>query len=302
MRALRERRPWTARDASLLAAILAVAAWLHRQPLLDILTIGLNDEEQSHIFLAPLVAAWLLWLRRSRLRQVMVQPSLLGPLVVAAGWLTGWWGFAGGTQVAWHAGALATLAGVVLSFTGATPLRRLGPVLLVMLFMLPIPGVVRHQVAHPMQTMATSVTHAVLEMVGTSAIRSGNVLVINGEQVAVGEACNGMRLVFALTLVVFAFAFGTPLRPLTRAVLLAASPVVAIACNVIRLVPTALIYGSGDAAMAHRFHDLAGWVMLGVALLILAGLLRAIRWMEFPVTEFRLAQAGGGLAAPGRDA
>ena len=32
---------------------------------------------------------------------------------------------------------------------------------------------------------------------------------------AVGEACNGMRLVFALGLVVYAFAFGTPLRPLT---------------------------------------------------------------------------------------
>ncbi|UCD76259.1 MAG: exosortase/archaeosortase family protein, partial [Phycisphaerales bacterium] len=118
--------------------------------------------------------------------------------------------------------------------------------------------------------------------------RSGNVLIINGEQVAVGEACNGMRLVFALTLVVYAFAFGSPLKPGTRLVLLVLSPLIAILCNVIRLVPTSLIFGHGNPAMAERFHDLAGWVMLGAALLMLGGVLRLIRWLEFPVMSFRL--------------
>jgi hypothetical protein len=55
------------------------------------------------------------------------------------------------------------------------------------------------------------------------AVKSGNVLIINGERVGVGEACNGMRLVFALALVVYAFAFGTPLKPATRLILLALS-------------------------------------------------------------------------------
>jgi len=159
----------------------------------------------------------------------------------------------------------------------------------VFLFMLPIPGQIRHSIALPLQELATTVTHAMLEFIGVNAIKTGNVIIINGEQVAVGEACNGMRMVFALTLVVYAFAFGTPLKPGTRAALLLASPLIAMVCNVIRLVPTSLIFGYGNIEAAQRFHTLAGWVMLPVAMLMLAGLLRAIRWLEFPVTQLRLA-------------
>jgi exosortase len=285
----RHRRSWRLADYLLLAALLILAAWLNRQPLLDIVVIGLRDEEQSHIFLAPLVAAWLLWLRRSRLRSISVQPSLIGVAVVAAGAIASWWGFRWGHQIAWHGGALITLLGVLLSFTGMTVLQRLAPVFVVLLFMLPIPGVVRHQVAYPLQQLATTVTFAMPELIGGEAIKSGDVLIIHGEQVAVGEACNGMRMVFALGLVVYAFAFGTPLKPATRAVLLILSPLVAMVCNVIRLVPTSLIFGFGDISVAHRFHDLAGWVMLPVALLMLAGVLHLIKWLEFPVTSYRLA-------------
>jgi exosortase len=286
---LRPRRAWRARDYAQLALLLAIGAWLNRQPLADIFNIGLRDKEQTHIFLAPVVAGWLLWLRRSRLRYVMVQPSYLGLLVAVVGWLVSWWGFDSGTQIAWHGGAVASLLGIVLSMTGMTPIALFAPVFAVLLFMLPIPGEIRHKIAHPLQELATSVTHAMLELIGVSAIKSGNVIIINGEQVAVGEACNGMRMVFALTLVVYAFAFGTPLKAGTRVFLLVISPLIAMLCNVIRLVPTSLIFGYGSNDAAQRFHELAGWIMLPVAMLILAGLLRAIRWLEFPVTHLRLA-------------
>ena len=274
----------------MLVLLTGVCAWLHRQPLVDMISIGLRDEEQSHIFLAPIVAIWLLWLRRSRLRYIALTPSLFGPLAVALGWLVSWWGFDAGVQVAWHGGALLSLLGVLLSFTGLLPLRLLAPVFVVLAFMLPVPGQIRHQLAYPLQEMAASVTHATLELIGVAAIKSGNVLIINGEQVAVGEACNGMRMVFALGLVVYAFAFGTPLKSSTRALLLVLSPIVAIMCNVIRLVPTSLIFGYGNAESAETFHDLAGWVMLPIALVVLIGVLRMVRWLEFPVMSYRLAR------------
>jgi exosortase/archaeosortase family protein len=60
-------------------------------------------------------------------------------------------------------------------------------------------------------------------------------------------------------------------------------------CNVMRLVPTSLIFGYGSTDTAQRFHTLAGWVMLPIALGILALVLRTIRWLEFPVNQMRLA-------------
>ena len=286
---VRPRKSWHARHYIQLAGLLSIGLWLNRQPLGDIISIGRHDQEQSHIFLAPIVAAWLLWLRRSRLRYVMVEPSFLGPIVGCVGWMMSWWGFETGTQVAWHGGALLSLVGILLSMTGSTPLYLFAPVFAVLAFMLPVPGEIRHRIALPLQELATNITYSMLQVIGVSTIKSGNVLIINGEQVAVGEACNGMRMVFALTLVVYAFAFGTPLKTGTRITLLILSPAIAMICNVVRLVPTSLIFGYGDIETAQRFHDLAGWVMLPLAMAILWFILRTVRWLEFPVTQLRLA-------------
>ena len=283
------RQIWRPRTYALLALLLGVGMYLHRQPLMDIARLGWTVEEQSYVFLAPIVALWLLWLRRSRLRYVALTPNLWGTAIAAMGWLVSWWGFEVGYQIAWHGGAVLSLIGMGLSFTGLLPLRLFAPVFAVLVFLLPMPGRIRLQLAQPLQEMATSVTYATLELIGVAVVKSGNVLIINGEQVAVGEACNGMRMVFALTLVVYAFAFGTPLKASTRGVLLVLSPIVAILCNVIRLIPTSLIFGYGSVGAAQRFHDWAGWVMLLVAMVILMGMLRMIRWLEFPVTRLRLA-------------
>jgi exosortase len=286
---MRPRRAWCFADYVQLAALLVAGVWLHRQPLQDIIAIGSSDPEQSHIFLAPLVACYLLWLRRSRLRYIQVQPSLAGPVIAVIGWMISWWGFESGTQIAWHGGALLSLMGLLLSMTGLTPVILLAPVFVVMGFALPVPGEIRHAIAYPLQELATTVTHSTLEVIGVSAIKSGNVLIINGERVAVGEACNGMRMVFALTLVVYAFVFGTALKPGTRLTLLLLSPAIAMACNVLRLVPTSLIFGYGSNETAHRFHDMAGWIMLPIAMVMLIMVLRTIRWLEFPVSRLRLA-------------
>jgi hypothetical protein len=128
---VRPRKPWRFRDFVALAALFALGVWLHRQPLADIAGIGSSDPEQSHIWLAPLVAFYLLWLRRSRLYWVSRNPSLIGTAVAVGGWLLSWWGFDAGVQVAWHAGAVVTLIGVVLTFTGLMPLRLFAPVFVV---------------------------------------------------------------------------------------------------------------------------------------------------------------------------
>ncbi len=273
----------------MLVVMLALGAWSQRHPLLDILAIGIRDAEQSHILLVPFIAGWLLWLRRSRLRCVRLRPSVIGPIVVVVGAVVSWWGFSSGTQIAWHAGAGLTLVGVLLSLTGVEPLRQFAPVFAVLAFILPIPGVIRLAIAIPLQALATTVTHSTLELFGVSAARLGNVLVINGEQIAVGEACNGMRMVFAFGLVVYAFAFGAPLKLTTRLFLLGLSPVTALLCNVIRLIPTSLIYGYGTVGRAEWFHEFTGWIMLPIALVMLVMVMRLFRWLELPVMSFRLA-------------
>ena len=90
--------------AALVMAALAMAAtydaWF------DIYTIARKDEEFSHIFLVPIVAAWMVWVRRMRFRHCRPSGRIVGPLIVGLGWLTLWYGFHFGYQAMWHGGAV----------------------------------------------------------------------------------------------------------------------------------------------------------------------------------------------------
>ncbi len=283
------RKARNARESALLGLLLVVTAYTFRAALLDIWTIGQGREEQSHILLAPFIAAWLFWLRRSRLRNLRIAPSLAGVGLIVLGCGLSWLGLERDLQIAWHLAPLVAMIGCVVCLTGPRVLVTFGPAIVALLFMMPVPGAIRQLIALPLQAVAAGTTQTLLELMGVQVTRLGHILMINGEQVAVGEACNGMRMVFALWLIVYAFAFSVPLRPGIRGVLLLMSPMTALVSNIIRLIPTTIFYGYGTVEQAHLFHDVSGWVMLPVALFMLVGVLRMIRWIELPVMSFRLA-------------
>ncbi len=65
---------------------------------------------------------------------------------------------------------------------------------------------------------------------------------------------------------------------------------VALLCNVLRLIFTALAYGYvPDRAIA--IHDLLGWMMIPLAVLLMFGILRLLEWLDLPVARLRLAVA-----------
>jgi exosortase len=286
----RHGRPWSAQEYGILALVVGLAFWLVRAELGDIWRVTQKDIEQSHILLVPVVAAWLLYLRRGRLALLRYRPSFVGLGLILLAWAMIWLGHETDVLILRHVGGLALILGAVLSVFGTLVIRLFLPVVVVFVFAIPVHGTVRQIITMPLQKMAATVTHLMLDLVGISSEQIGNALIVNGANVAVGEACNGMRMVFALTLVVYAFVFSVPLRVSTKRLLLILSPFIALLCNVVRLVPTALVYGYGSATTAEQFHDLAGWVMLPIALGLMAMVLRLLDWMELPVRQWRLAQ------------
>ena len=255
----------------------------------DMARIAWQDEEASHLFLVPIVALWLIWVRRGRLRYCYPKPTLISPALIAIGWLVSWIGYNHAIQSFWHGGSVLVVIGCFLAVAGRDVLVRFLPAFAVLVFLVPIPGMARQQVSIPLQTATAGVTQFMFDFVGYEIERTGNVLSINGVDVAIAEACNGMRMVFALVLVSFAFALGSPLRNYARLLVLVASPVSAIACNVIRLLPTVWLYGNYPKSFANNFHDMSGWLMLPVAFLFLMAVIRLLRWAMIPMTQYTLA-------------
>jgi exosortase len=272
--------------ATLLAAagvVVTCEAWR------DMYFIASSDDEYSHIFLVPFVFAWMVWVRRIRLRHCPVRLTMLGPVIVIAGWWLGHYGFNHGRQSFWHAGAIFVLLGCLVSVVGKATLLRFLPAAFVLLFLVPLPGYFRQMIALPLQAWTAQIAKTFLDLIKIDTEVSGNTLTVNGIPVTIAEACNGMKLVFPLLLLAYAFAFGLPLKTGVRVMILAVSPLVALACNVVRIVPTVWLYGRDRAELAGKFHDWSAWAMLPVAFLLLMSVIRLFKWLALPVQRYTLA-------------
>lgn len=291
------RNGWTLYHALGAVLMVSLGVLLTYEAFADIFRIAVSDEESSHIFLVPIVAGWLLWVRRERFRQCYPVDAWLGPVLVAIGWVVSSYGYYNAVQAFWHGGAVVILVGCLVSVVGADVLRRFLPAFIVLAFLVPVPGMIRQQIAHPLQDGLATITAGVFELLGSPIEAQGNMLIVNGVEVAIAEACNGLRMVFALVLVSYAFAFGTPLRNYVRLIILALSPVSALVCNIIRMIPTVWLYGMSEQqwfgvpgdSVAKVFHDIAGWIMLVIAFLLLMAIIKLLRWALIPVTPYTLA-------------
>ncbi len=285
----------------------------------DIFLIAVNDEESSHILLVPIIAVWLAWVRRERLRYCYPVGQEIGPLIIFGGAVISVIGYYNAIQAFWHAGSVVIVIGCLVTAAGIDVVRRFLPAFIILAFLVPVPGFIRQQIALPLQQHLAVLTQNVFVVFGEDVGRNGNMLIINGVEVAIAEACNGLRMVFALVMVSFAFAFGTPLRGYVRLLIIGASLISAMFCNVIRMIPTVWLFGAnGDSGIewlvftilrgmhtlllplglahpyenqleAHFFHDVAGWIMLVFAFLLLMAIIRILRWALIPVTPYTLA-------------
>ena len=272
--------------AAVVMATLAVLATFDAWS--DIWLIASNNEEYSHIFLVPLVAVAMIWVRRARFRYCRPTGTAVGFVIAAFGWAIHVLGFYRNYESLWHGGAVLVMVGCVLAVFGKHALLRFFPAIAVLVFLVPVPGQVRFAIAGPLQTWTAQISEVVLTAFNVPIIRNNNALTINGEVVNIAEACNGLRMVFALILVSYAFGFGLPLRNSVRFLILLASPLAAIGCNVLRILPTVWLYGHSKHS-GEMFHDYSGWLMLPISFLILLAIIRMLRWAMIPVMRYTLA-------------
>jgi exosortase len=165
---------------------------------------------------------------------------------------------------------LPCLAGVVWT-VGGWPLCRWSlPAVGFLFFMIPLPYFLEVRMANPLQALATTGSTFALQTLGLPALAEGNVILLNEVRMSIVEACSGLRM-----LVIF-FALSTAValvvrRPLWERFLIAASAVpIALAVNVARITATGVLHNTVGSEIANAvFHDLAGWLMMPLALALL---------------------------------
>jgi exosortase len=290
-------RPGWLVPGSIFLAVTVAGLWATQDGLRDLIGRIARDQDAGAALLAPVVAVWLLYQRRDRLSAMLPAPprSSLAAIPLGAATIAfAWWGGETDTRVASQLAAVATLAVAAVAALGTPALTRLAAVWGAVLLTVPLPGQVRSAMGRPLQEWGATASAAILEPFGIGIERLGANLLVDGTPVAVGEACDGMRMVVALAVVVYAYVFGNRIAAPVRILLLLSAPLVALACNILRLPPTVLGYAWLGEAEADLLHDALGWGMLPVCL----GLNALLRAGFERVLPQRLVATGKSRPAP----
>jgi len=160
--------------------------------------------------------------------------------------------------------------GLALTLLGWQGYKRIAFPLLFLLLMIPLPGRLHDAVMIPLQGLGAMLSAGILEIVGMPVFRYGHVLDIGGHQVAVAEACNGLRMALAFLIVASVVAFIVRRPTWQKVTLILSSIPIAIACNVVRIVVTASLYGTDYEWMAEgHTHEIAGLLMMPAAICLI---------------------------------
>ena len=133
-----------------------------------------------------------------------------------------------------------------------------------------------------------------MQTLGLSAVSEGNIIYTDHGQIGVAEACNGLGMLYMF----LAFAVGAALlvrRPaVDRALIVLSAAPIALAANVARIILTGVLHETLGQGAAHAFyHDLAGWLMMPLAV---AALLAELGLLALLLVADR---AAGRAAVPG---
>lgn len=257
-----------------------------------------SDPRYSHGYLVPIFSAFLLWYRRDLLHVDLFRPSWWGLIPVFVGSVLKVVG--GAYFLTWFddVSLVFILFGLVLLFGGWPMLRWAWPSVAFLFFMIPLPARAEYALGYPLQVLATRGSTFALETFGLPAVAEGFVITMDEVRIGVVEACNGLGM-----LVMF-FAYATAAvflikRPVIDKVVIMISAIpIALLANIARITLTGLLHTlvGGDVA-DHFYHDLAGWLMMPMALLAFWFELTLLDWLFIEVEaapkEPSFALAGG---------
>jgi exosortase len=141
----------------------------------------------------------------------------------------------------------------------------------------PWPVKIEQSLIQTLTAWVSSLTVDGLNLCGVPAIQEGNLISISTGTVGVEEACSGVRS-FQATVMAALFLgqlWNFPLR--SRSLLLGAGVVFAFFCNIIRALLLAFVAEKHGIAAIEKWHDPAGFTILGVCFVGLFGLALFLR-------------------------
>jgi exosortase len=237
----------------------------------------------SHGFLVPVVALWALLRERPRRARVPVAPDAWGAALLGAALLVYLVGLASGSVPMQGVALVAAVAGGVWFSRGAAFLRAAAFPVGFLVFMVPPPPDWITPLIVELQLFVSSVSLAILQGIGVTVLRDGNVLTLpGGGSLFIAEACSGVTSIITLAPLGVFLAYFSLRGTVVRALLVLAVIPLAMAGNLVRVVVTVLVaerFGI-EVATEGPLHDALGLSTYVVACILILGVGAVLRRSE----------------------
>ena len=263
--------PARPRDPRLLLVPLVLAPcllWAYWSILLEMANTWEHDPTYSHGFLVPLFALAILWLRRDKYpASVGPRPHWAGLALIALGAAMQLGGAYVFTRWISAIALLPYVAGIVLLACGPAVLRWALPAIGFLAFMVPLPWSVEVVMKQPLQRVSTLASAYMLQTLGLPALTEGNIILLNDVELGIVDACSGLKMLIVFFALSTAMALLIQRRPWEKALIVLSALPIAVLSNVVRITVTGVMHETVGRYWADLvFHDLAGWLMMPLAL------------------------------------
>jgi exosortase len=240
----------------------------------------MNDDDVSHGFFVPVVAAYIAWTRRDELMKLSWKPNWWGLGLMIWSGIQAYLGLMGAELFLQRTAFIEAIVGLLLVMGGTELIRTLLFPLLLLPFMVPIPTVIYNQITFPLQLFASRVAEVTLDLIGIPVLRDGNILELASQKLSVAEACSGIRSLLMLTFLSLVYGYFFDKRNWVRWTLFLCTIPIAIISNAGRVTITGILSEIDTKLATGIFHETEGFVIFGIAVVMLGLTHVMLNWLS----------------------
>lgn len=235
-----------------------------------------EKEDYNYCYLIPFVVLYLIWEKRNIFSRMDSLPSWLGLIPLVLGMVLFWLGELGGEYYTMYLSSWFALLGVCWMHLGWKKLKVLLFPISMILTMFPPPNLIYFNLSLKLKLISSKLGVWVLQALGKSAYREGNVIDLGFTQLQVVDACNGLRYLFPLIVLALLVAYFSTSAFWKRVLVVLSAIPISIIVNGLRIASVGLLYPIwGSQVTEGFFHDFSGWAIFMLSL----GFLLAEFWI-----------------------
>jgi len=263
-------------------ALVALAFAFAYSPVVPLLISTWSYPDFSHGVIVPFVSLYLVWIRRSSLRDLPFEPSLAaGVTVTVAGAVLLLLGTTGSVVIVQEAAAIVLIPGLVLLLLGKKYLRALALPLGYLVLMVPVLTPFLEAIYWPLQLITTKLAALMLPAAGVPVYHNNQFLELPNISLEVAEACSGAQFLVSVFAIAIPLAYISLRGRAARITLFALAFLITIFSNSLRVALIGFLAYTYDkkTALHGPYHILTGYFvfMVGFVFLFLSAWLIARR-------------------------